>query len=84
MKAGYEARMRAKKDKEKEKEAREEEERKELEEMENDLPGWSERMRNVHEVCLHLRNHAFLHPLTLAAGNHGEDKGKEAPKSCPQ
>ena len=51
MKAGYEARERAKKEKEREREEKLAEERREQEERERDLAGWSSRLRKEQEVC---------------------------------
>lgn len=50
MKAGFEARVRAKKEKEREKEEREAEEKREEEEREGDLIGWAEKLRKEQEV----------------------------------
>ena len=50
MKAGFEARARARREKEREREEREAEERRENEERENDLTGWADRMKKEHEV----------------------------------
>ena len=52
MKAGFEARARARREKEREKEERDAEEKRENEERENDLSGWAYRMRKEHEACL--------------------------------
>ena len=51
MKAGFEARMRARREKEREKAQREDEARRENEERERDLRGWASRIRAEHEVC---------------------------------
>lgn len=56
MKAGFEARARAKREKEREKEEREAEERKEVEERETDLSGWAIKRRKEHDVCAILIN----------------------------
>jgi hypothetical protein len=50
MKAGYDARMRAKKEKEKEKEAKEEQERQEQIERQADPSSWAKRIRGEHAV----------------------------------
>ena len=50
MKAGFEARMRARREKEREAEEREAEERREREDRERDLSGWVDRMRREHTV----------------------------------
>lgn len=50
MKAGWEARVRARKEKEREREEKKAEERREAEEREQDLEGWAERLRKEHEV----------------------------------
>ena len=50
MKAGYDARERARKEKEREREEREAEERREEEERDRDLTGWASKMRKEHEV----------------------------------
>ena len=50
MKAGWEARQRARREKEREREAREADERREAEEREQDLEAWAERLRKEHEV----------------------------------
>ena len=51
MKAGYDARERARKEKEREREEREAEVKREEDEREQDLEGWANRMRKEHEVC---------------------------------
>jgi hypothetical protein len=51
MKAGFDARIRAKREKEREKEEREAEEKREFEERETDLSGWANKMRKEQEVC---------------------------------
>jgi len=50
MKAGFDARSRAKREKEREKEERETEEKKEVEEREADLSSWVDKTRKEHEV----------------------------------
>jgi actin-related protein 5 len=50
LKAGFDARVRAKREKEREREEKEIEERRDLEEREADLAGWASRMRKEHEV----------------------------------
>ena len=50
MKAGYEARQRAKREKEREREEREADERREKDERERDLTGWSDRLKREHAV----------------------------------
>lgn len=50
MKAGYEARERAKREKEREREEREAEERREVEERERDLAGWASKLKKEQEV----------------------------------
>ncbi len=50
MKAGYEARERARKEKEREREEREAEERREVEERDRDLVGWANKLKQEHEV----------------------------------
>lgn len=62
IKAGYEARMRAKQEKQREKEAREEEERKEAEDRERNPRGWAEKLRREYEVCPFAN--AIFHRLT--------------------
>lgn len=52
MKAGYDARERARKEKEREREEREAEERREVEEREQDLEGWANRLRKEHEAIM--------------------------------
>ena len=55
MKAGFEARMRARREKEREAEEREAEERREREDRERDLSGCVDRMRREHTVsCMPL------------------------------
>jgi len=54
LKAGYEARVRARKEKEKEREEKEREEKREEDERENDFKGWSRRLWEEHAVCLTL------------------------------
>ena len=51
-KAGFEARMRARREKEREKAHREDEARRENEERQRDLRGWTARIRAEHEVGL--------------------------------
>ena len=50
MKAGYDARIRAKREKEREKEERELQVKREEEEREQDLYGWANKLRREHEV----------------------------------
>jgi actin-related protein 5 len=50
MKAGFEARVRTKREKEREREERENEERKEMEEREANLAEWASKMRSQQEV----------------------------------
>lgn len=50
MKAGFDARERARKDKEREREEREAEEKREVDERERDLAGWAGKLRKEHEV----------------------------------
>lgn len=50
MKAGFEARVRARKEKEREKEEREAEERRDTEDRERDLGAWADKLRKEHEV----------------------------------
>lgn len=50
MKAGYDARERARKEKEREREERVAEERREEGERNQDLHGWAKKMRKEHEV----------------------------------
>jgi actin-related protein 5 len=50
MKAGFEARLRARREKEREKALREDEARREHEERDRDLRGWAARVRGEHEV----------------------------------
>ncbi|KAF8588490.1 actin-like ATPase domain-containing protein [Ramaria rubella] len=52
MKAGFEARMRARREKEREKAQREDEARREHEERERDLHGWAARIRAEHEAAM--------------------------------
>ncbi|KAF8491281.1 hypothetical protein JB92DRAFT_3128430 [Gautieria morchelliformis] len=52
MKAGFEARMRARREKEREKAQREDEARRENEERERDLRGWAARVRAEHEAAM--------------------------------
>ncbi|PSS06632.1 hypothetical protein PHLCEN_2v3588 [Hermanssonia centrifuga] len=52
MKAGYEARERARKEKEREREEREAEERREVEERERDLEGWASKLKQEHESIM--------------------------------
>lgn len=51
MKAGWDARERARKEKEREREEREAGEKREEEERNQDLRGWSTRLKKQHEVC---------------------------------
>lgn len=60
MKAGFEARARARREKEREKEEREAEERREIEERESDLSGWASRLRKEHAVCDLLERAIFV------------------------
>ena len=50
MKAGWDARERARKEKEREREEREAEEKREEEERTQDLHGWASKLRKEHEV----------------------------------
>ncbi len=50
LKAGHDARERAKREKEREREEREAEEKREVEERDRDLSGWASRMRKEQEV----------------------------------
>lgn len=50
MKAGWEARERARREKEREREEREAEEKREEDERTQDLQGWSAKLRKEHEV----------------------------------
>ena len=50
MKAGYEARERAKREKEREREEREAEEKREEQERDRDLAGWASKLRKEQEV----------------------------------
>lgn len=52
MKAGYDARERAKREKEREREEREAEEKREEDERDRDLTGWANRLRKEQEVCV--------------------------------
>ncbi|KAL6305640.1 actin-like protein Arp5p [Sparassis latifolia] len=52
MKAGYDARERAKREKEREKEEREAEERREEEERDRDLAGWATKLRKEHQTIM--------------------------------
>ncbi|OSX68099.1 hypothetical protein POSPLADRAFT_1128328 [Postia placenta MAD-698-R-SB12] len=52
MKAGYEARERAKREKEREREEREAEERREVEERERDLAGWASKLKKEQEAIM--------------------------------
>ncbi|KAI0079049.1 actin-like protein Arp5p [Panus rudis PR-1116 ss-1] len=52
LKAGFDARERARKEKEREREEREAEERREEEERERDLAGWASKMRREHEMIM--------------------------------
>ena len=52
MKAGYDARIRAKREKEKDKEEREAEEKKEVEERERDLGEWAGKLRKEQEALM--------------------------------
>lgn len=54
MKAGYEARIRAKRDKERDREEREAEERREIEERESNLGEWAGKLRKEQEVRVSL------------------------------
>jgi hypothetical protein len=51
LKAGYEARLRARKEKEAARKEKEEEERRELEERTADPTGWASKLREDHEVA---------------------------------
>jgi actin-related protein 5 len=51
MKAGFDARIRARREKAREKEEREAEEEKEVKERERDLLGWVDKTRKEQEVC---------------------------------
>lgn len=66
MKAGYDARERAKKEKEREREEKLAEERREEEERERDLVAWSSRLRKEQEVCRCpcVSTHPLIHTRT--------------------
>lgn len=51
LKAGFEARLRARREKEKEREERAAEERRDNEDRERDPEGWASKLRKEHEVC---------------------------------
>jgi actin-related protein 5 len=53
MKAGFDARLRVKREKEKEKEEREAEEKREEEERQTDLSAWVDKTRKQQEVRIH-------------------------------
>lgn len=60
MKAGHDARVKARKEREREKEERAAEEQRETLERETDLPAWSLKMRREHEVrYISFRRRAF-------------------------
>lgn len=66
MKAGYEARIRAKREKERDREEKEAEDKKEEEERERDLGEWAGRMRGEQEVGFALlKFHNSLTPLQV-------------------
>jgi actin-related protein 5 len=50
MKAGYDARQRAKREKEREREEREADEQRERDERERDLTGWADKLKHDHAV----------------------------------
>ena len=80
MKAGYDARERARKEKEREREEKEAHERREEEERNEDLQGWALKMRKEHEVCAEdLRSTAWT--LNLSTVAHDEDQGTVSSKS---
>ena len=82
MKAGYEARERAKKEKEREREEKLAEERREQEERERDLAGWSNRLRKEQEVC-RSPHVAFARSLTCTCtDDHEQDQGAEPEEAC--
>lgn len=74
LKAGYDARERARKEKEREREAREAEERREEEERERDLEGWASKLRAEHEVVF-IGCRSVLVVDSMSAGYHEQNKG---------
>jgi hypothetical protein len=84
MKAGLDARLRAKREKEREKEEREAEEQKELEERETDLSGWVDKTRKEHEVCTmarkSYRSSHGPHKLSLCQDFDQQNKGPSTEK----
>lgn len=72
MKAGYDARERARKEKEREREEREAEERREEEERDRDLNGWALKMRKEHEVRFAFRYFYYRFGVFLRVQIHAE------------
>lgn len=65
MKAGFDARAKARREKEKEREEKEREEQKEVDEREEDLGGWARKMREEQEVLgLLPRRIRLTHPYS--------------------
>lgn len=60
LKAGFDARIRARREKEREREERESDERREREEREADLKGWAGKLRKEHEVSRFLLRAPFI------------------------
>lgn len=75
MKAGYEARIRAKREKERDREEKEAEDRKEEEEREQDLGEWSGRLRREQEVCHPFIFHSWWTLSDIVAGVDEQDQG---------
>jgi hypothetical protein len=84
-KAGYEARIRAKKEKEKGREAKEELERQEQLEREADPIAWVKRVRSEHTVNS-LQTIAmkcpFSHKIIVIIGCYGANQGTQKAQSC--
>lgn len=77
MKAGYEARIRARKEKEREREEKEREEKREEEERENDLVAWSKRLRSEQEARCYLVPYCSLTSSTSVGNNDAHQRAHQ-------
>lgn len=89
MKAGYDARERARKEKEREREEREAEERREEEERDRDLTGWASKMRKEHEVGASeddgdYRQKQFAHLPVRLLEHHDQNKRAQSSQGCTE
>lgn len=81
MKANADARKIQKQQRIEEKRLKEEEAIREQDERDRDLQGWSNKMRQQHEVSFHRNSYAEVSPCIPSLGNHAEDADPQATKS---